>query len=386
MPKSTTMTKYTESEASYISLVGRGANQIPLKIVKQDKGDTQMFNLTNLMKKITKGAQEPVSIVAVATSKDPALLTDVLAEAGLEPTKITKSAKDGNLIAFGEIENEADVHAVQVSKDLTVIVKGFTPWADDLVGSATFSELVKTEAFFANVYDASDSLAMVIRTNMYNAGDKADAKAEIAKALSAYTDYVLGLIDGLPIVAFKMDKALTEAEAQAQAEVQTEAQKTDGAAPVEETQPTDPVADAPKEEPKPAEDETKADAPTTDPVDPATDPAPVDGAQPIAQEPAPVQKSAEPAPFDMQAFATAMAAAMQPMADKLDTLIQKSAEADKEVDELKTQVQKQADKIGTTVKTSVTKSDSAVDKEVQQDAFAGTGCIDTSVHRPKLNN
>lgn len=335
MPKSTTMTKYTDSEANYISLVGRGANQIPLKIVKQDKGDTQMFNLTNLMKKITKGAVDPVSIVAVATSKDPALLSPLLEEAGLEPTKITKSAKDGNLIAFGEIEDEAEVHAVQVSPDLTVIVKGFSPWADDLVGSATFSELVKTEAFFANVYDASDSLSTVIRTTMYNAGDKAEAKEEIAKVLTAYSDYVLGLIDGLPIIAFKMDKALTEAEQQVQTEVQAE---------------------------------VKADtAPTKD------------------LEPTPVQKSAEPVPaFDMTAFATAMATALQPLADKLDTVIQKADKADTEVEDLKQTVQKQADVLGTTVKTQVTKSDSAVDTQVQENAFAGTGCIDTAVSRPSL--
>lgn len=382
MPKSTTMTKYTDSEANFISLVGRGANQIPLKIVKQDKGDTQMFNLSNVMKKIVKGAKEPVSIVAVVTSKDPALLTGLLAEEGLEPTKITKSAKDGNVIAFGEIENEADVHAVQVSKNLTVIVKGFTPWADDLVGSATFSELVKTEAFFANVYDASDSLAMVIRNNMYNAGDKADAKAEIAKALSAYTEYVLSLIDGLPIIAFKMDKVLTEAEEVAQAEVQAGAQT----APVVDTPvdpaPTDaPVDPVPAQEP-PKEPETPTDKPAEVPVDPA---------QPIAQEPAVVQKSAEVAPaFDMNAFATALTASMtsaiQPLADKLDTVIQKSAEAQSEVDTLKSTVQKQADVLGTTVKSSVTKSDSSVEVQPQEDAFVGTGCIDTSVHRPKLNN
>lgn len=376
MPKSTTMTKYTDSEANYISLVGRGANQIPLKIVKQDKGDTQMFNLTNLMKKITKGAVDPVSIVAVATNKDPALLSPLLEEAGLEPTKITKSAKDGNLIAFGEIENEADVHAVQVSPDLTVIVKGFTPWAEDLVGSATFSELVKTEAFFANVYDASDSLSTVIRTTMYNAGDKVEAKEEIAKVLAAYSDYVLSLIDGLPIIAFKMDKALTEAEQQAQAEVQAGAAPTE--APTEDPVDPAPVVDAPVE--PEAEKE-----PTEDPEPTPSDAAPVDETQPIAQEPAPVQKSAEPVPaFDMTAFATAMATALQPLADKLDTVIQKADKADTEVEDLKQTVQKQADVLSTTVKTQVTKSDSAVDTEVQENAFAGTGCIDTAVSRPSL--
>lgn len=371
MPKSTTMTKYTESEASYISLVGRGANQIPLKIVKQDKGDTQMLNLKNLMKKITKGAEEPVSIVAVMTPKDPALLTAVMADAGLEPTKIVKSAKDGNLIAFGEVENEADVHTVQVSKDLTVIVKGFTPWADDLVGSATFSELVKTEAFFANVYDASDSLSMVIRNAMYNSGEKADAKAEVAKALSAYSDYVLSLIDGLPIVAFKMDKALTEAD-QAEQQAVQDAVKTD---PVEGT----PVAVEASTDPEP--EKAPEPAPVAEPL--------VDAAQPIAQEPAPVQKSADPvdAPaFDMSALTTAFAAAMQPIADKLDTVIQKSAKSEEEVEALKTTVHKQAEVLGTKVKTSVTKSDSVVDVENTPDPFVGTGCIDTSVHRPKLNN
>lgn len=374
MPKSTTMTKYTESEASFISLVGKGANQIPLKIVKHDKGDTQMFNISNVMKHIMKGAKDPVSIVAVVTSKDPALLTDVLAEEGLEPTKITKSVKDGNCIAFGEIENEADVHAVQVSKDLTVILKGFTPWADDLVGSATFSELVKTEAFFANVYDASDSLAMVIRNNMYNASDKAAAKAEIAKALSAYTEYVLGLIDGLPIVAFKMDKALTEAEEAEQKAVQeaavTDAPKEDEPAPVVDT-------------PAPAADPAPEVTPEADPA-PATDPAPTDPAQPIAQEPEVVQKAAEPAPFDMVAFTQAMSSVLQPIAEKLDTVIQKSAGADAAVLQLQEDVKKQGEALSTTAKSSVTKSDSSVDINEPAPAFGGTGCIDTAVNRPKL--
>lgn len=388
-----TKTKYTDPEARYISLVGRGANQIPLKIIKQDKGAPQMLNISNLIKKVTKSAKEPVEIVAVATTKDPALLDGFLKEHELEPVKVTKSAKDGNLITIQEVEDESGLHAVQVSKDLTVIVKGFTPWAEDLVNLASFAEVVKADSFFANVYDASDALSDVIRHAMWNSDSKDAAKTEISGKLNEFKDYVLSLIDGLPIVAFKMDKALDEAEQALAEEVKTQVAKSDNTPDPEPTPSADPE---PKKEgeddgkepekdptegqdPEPAKDPEPTPEPTPE-TEPEKDPK-EEGAQSVAQT---VQKTDNA--FDIGALATAIgnqfAAAMQPLNEKLDQVIQKSAQVDEQIEDVKTQVQKTAKTVSTTVASTITKSDSTPDDEPEE--FKGTGCIDTAFYRPEL--
>lgn len=221
------MTKYTEAEGHYISLVGKGANQMPFKIIKHDKGATKMLNLANIVKKVMKGSKDPVEIVAIATTKDPEHLAGILKEEGLVPLTITKSEKDGNAIILEEVEEGVEVHAVKVSDNMTVIVKGFTSWAEDLVGATSFSEFVQTQSFFSSCYDASDALSSALRITMYDAADKEDAKTRIADLLDHYKDYVIGIIDGLPQLAFKMDKTIDEAEQKVKEALESKVTKSD---------------------------------------------------------------------------------------------------------------------------------------------------------------
>lgn len=387
MTKKATMTKYTDAEGHFVSLVGKGANQLPIKIIKQDKGDTQMknFNLSNLFKSITKGSKEPVTVVAIATDKDPAILSGLLDDEGITPLKITKSEKNGNTIILEEVESNEDVHAVKLSDSLTVVVKGFTPWADDLVGNASFAEFVQTQSFFSSVYDASDALSSALRVTMYDADDKEDAKTKIAGILDQYKDYVLGIIDGLPTMAFKMEKALGEEQAETVV-------KTEG---VEEgnTPAVDPAPEPEKTEPETKTDpepETKVEGDQggtqsvaqPEPTDPENTDTNTGGDAPTGtagQEDLAVLIAKSIA----EALPSALAGVLQPLNDRLDGLVQEGEQKDSVITALKQEVQKADKAASTALRTSATKSDNTPEPE-QAEVFKGTGCIDTAVHRPEL--
>lgn len=377
------MTKYTDAEGTFISLVGKGANQMPFKIIKQDKGATQMLNLASIVKKVMKGSKDPVEIVAIATTKNPDHLAGILQEEGLVPVTITKSEKDGNAIILEEVDEGTEVHAVKVSENMTVIVKGFTPWADDLVGATSFSEFVQTQSFFASCYDASDALASALRVTMYDADDKEDAKTKVAALLDQYKDYVLGILDGLPQLAFKMDKTIDEAEQKLKAELEKTVTKSEGAD-------TPEPAKEPETAPEPTNTETKTEpeVKTETGTQSVAQPSPTDTNEPKGDDKPADEPKEDQATLIAKAVAgsvgTAVNEALKPLLAAVGAIVQKDEEQKDVIAGLKETVTKAEKKLSTTVAGTVTKSDSTPAEDNSNDGFQGTGCIDTAIHRPTL--
>jgi hypothetical protein len=207
----------SEPDVNIVALVKRGANRVPFRITKSE--DEMGIDLHRATRELfAKADRTPkIAAVVVAKSADLAALTPVLAGAGIDLSKMTKTEGD-DAITF-EIDNgtallKEDSQAKLVKLDdqvtlaVTGIMKSFDGWDFE---STSFKEIMSKGAFIPSLCVAQDMLS---RT-MYNIMEKADnpkaAAAAIKSAAADFGDYIVGMAKGLPESAFKADVALRKA-------------------------------------------------------------------------------------------------------------------------------------------------------------------------------
>lgn len=201
----------TNAIATYVSLVDKGANQIPFKVIKSDEsGSTKMklLDLAGLGTRVTKGFAAPEVIAIASTNPDTDAVTLALKSAGFNVIKTQKSAGEATLYISEEVEDASLTHTVKMSDGTAVVLKGFNSWADDLIESANFSDILAATSFFYSISDASNALSTTLRALLEGSSNPQEAKNAAATILQQYTEYVLAQIGGLPTIAFKADAAI----------------------------------------------------------------------------------------------------------------------------------------------------------------------------------
>lgn len=113
-----------EPQCQYISLVTRGANRIPFKIVKSDKEDSMNINLANLFR---KQAQAAPTIVAIAIKDDSVRQNaeEFMVDAGFSVDNFEQQ-EDSSIVYKQDGFTLDGVTPVSVSDAITVLVKDST--------------------------------------------------------------------------------------------------------------------------------------------------------------------------------------------------------------------------------------------------------------------
>ena len=147
----------TETQVTFVSLVDKGANRSPFRVLKSENpkegSDMKTLNLASIMALMKKSDETvPVSeaqIVAIATSRqgqDSVQLKADAKEIGLE-TKQTLKSGDTVILKFENENDDEDLHTIQLADDVAVVVKGFQPYISNQEDTS-FSEAMAGEGFF----------------------------------------------------------------------------------------------------------------------------------------------------------------------------------------------------------------------------------------------
>jgi hypothetical protein len=270
------ITEMTDANVGYISLVKRGANKIPFRVLKSEEGGNLMINLNGLstaISRVLKGEAQAVStgpvIVGVATA----------AKVGPELEAVRKSledngfkvdametGEDGTTVFRQETPVEGgEYQLVKLSADVALVMKSFAPYSDEV--SSDFVTAVKAQGFYDSVRTATSVFTDTLYTLLYNSSSPTDAVGDATKLFTDFQTYVTGLINGLPSQAFKMEAEVAKALTLIQ---KTEEPVVEPAKVEEGEKPAAPEAPAVPEVPAAPE------APAVEPVvEPVTAPAPV---------------------------------------------------------------------------------------------------------------
>ena len=141
-------TKMTGAKVSHISLVERGANRIPFKVVKQEKDMSafQGLDLGGLFNRRKSEKTEP-KVVAVVTMKGEAYeaVAKMVEEAGFAVASV-QEMDDGSMIfkqEDGAIEDLMEGSSVlRLNDHIALVTKGFSPYNMDVTSDGvTFADV-----------------------------------------------------------------------------------------------------------------------------------------------------------------------------------------------------------------------------------------------------
>lgn len=392
-PKLRNARRMANPTAQFVSLVERGANQTPIKIVKSDKsGDSKMgINLSSLIR-VTKSVQQ-AEVVAVVVANGNTLSPAFAAILG-EAVEVKKAADTGeqgdiHVIKKAALEEEnADLRLYELSNEVTLVTKGFRPYSDDFTENATFSEIMKARTL--PIYRIGEVLSDMISDALYMGESKQDSVTSIAAIFDDAKQFVTELVSSLPETVFKFLESGESLITKDDGTVDTnQPEKTDG----EGNGETDNAASGTGGEAGGGDGEagqgnvatTKSqeggDANTgTTPqtaAEPSTaaEPTPVDGQG--GDTPTTVTKEPDAAPADLAALvAKAVADLIEPKFAAYDEKLQSIAKSANDT------IENVSNTLGSTVINRVVKSDTATPVQ-KSDGEAQYEHFDTAFHRPQ---
>ncbi len=223
MKVKTTANKLTNADVQWVSLVGKPANKIPFKIVKQEKGMIDL-DLKTVVAKHQKDLGTNVSAI-VTTNDNIAQKTELVKACGYS---VENMSEDGDAVVFKQegFSEETDCFAVKMN-EFTVMVpkqKGFESW----VSSSDFNDNYAIENVYNGVHDAGYALRKTMNSIMEEASDVEAAKKKIKTALVQHSKFIQGLLDNVPIYAFKLEKEIPKVEKEVETELEDTAKADTG--------------------------------------------------------------------------------------------------------------------------------------------------------------
>lgn len=197
-------TKMTSPVAEKISLVERGANRIPFKIMKQED-EMKVFDLGSIFtRKSEKATPEVVGVVTMKGDNYDAAKEAVLA-AGFD-VEAVEEFEDGSVV-FKQGDMDGEVTVVRLNDDIALVTKGFAPYNMDLAttNGGSFADACKAQGFFPGVDTAMAVLTASIKEVLYSDADKENVTASIEKLFAEAGTYIRSMVAALPKKAFKLE-------------------------------------------------------------------------------------------------------------------------------------------------------------------------------------
>lgn len=220
--------KLGDPTVNYISLVSRGANRIPFRIVKHEQ-EQRMIDLASLnLSKLFKGekaiAESTVpqpSIVGFVTMKDDNFETvkKHLKDAGYKISDIHEEA-DGSVVFKQQEELPEEFAVLKMADSLLVLVEGID--AEEAVEGTIYESLLKEDSFLPSQEIATKGLQLAMEE--ISAADE-PAKDKVAKmelVTKDYNGYLSKLFNWVPAQLNAM-ASLLEKEISARASIKPEA-------------------------------------------------------------------------------------------------------------------------------------------------------------------
>lgn len=359
------------TRTDYVSLVKRGANRLPFRIVKAE--DEDMLDLHAIGRKMFRKADPVPEIVAVITTSETnsEALAKAFTEAGLDPALFAKS-EEGEIITLAKADADTakDRVIIKTSDDVALVVSGVQKAFDAYSGNSSFSEAFASQSFYPSFYRAAEVLNEVVFHKLQKANTPAEAASMISEVLADFSAYVTVLASSLPQSAFYVDRfyeSYMKAEGEAKLEKavplgetaeeaatakEKEVKKDDDAA-VEET----PAAEAEqvaKTEETPAEPAAEVELAKAEEVPDPAAVTPEPEVEPVAKsEETPVEAAPGPVGIDQAAilatlteFQKSLTAAMGDIAESLKKDL---ADVSTRVDEVAVRAQKTEEALNGTV-------------------------------------
>lgn len=214
--------KMKEGTAQFISMVERGANRIPFKIIKQEKdmaGHFASLDLANLFG--TRKAEKPATpqVVAVVTMKGEGLesVKKQIESAGFAVADM-QEMEDGSVVFKQDGDMEGDTTVVRLNDHVAVVTKGFRPYSMDMdVGNGTsFAEACAAQGFYPGVRTIVDVLSQSINAAVEKSETPADAAKAVSKMFDEAKAYTVSFMTSLPVKAFKLEAVAPEAAAKSE--------------------------------------------------------------------------------------------------------------------------------------------------------------------------
>jgi hypothetical protein len=213
-------TKMTDAKATFISLVERGANRIPFKIVKRVNEETAMgIDLRNLGR-VLKGEsavtkeQPKAELLAVVVEKteDMTELETALTAAGFSIAMKTEQS-DGAVV-YKQTEFAEEGTQILKMEGGLLVMKGMDMYSASME-STSFKDIIATQGYYPSVRMAVDALA----TGLQNIPKESEGNATdlVATTVDEFKSYILGLIKLLPETVTKAETAIADASLAVQA-------------------------------------------------------------------------------------------------------------------------------------------------------------------------
>lgn len=195
-----------------VSLVNRGANRSPIRKLKSEDVMKNTLDLSNLQSLLTQKAEVPVveqDIVAAITSlkgEASAAFQASLEEDGLVVAKSFETEAGTTLVfdAEADLTDVTKFSTVQVSGDVAIVVKGFSPWGSASNPATPFEEAMKAQGFYSSFYGATELLMERMDVICGETRTKAQFAESIEPLVSGFSAYITSLAASLPDTAFKM--------------------------------------------------------------------------------------------------------------------------------------------------------------------------------------
>lgn len=203
----------SEMDVNLISLVKRGANRVPFRIIKSD-GDSKMLDLTRIFfqKKDAVATPQIIGVVLIK-SADHDAYTKAFTEGGFEVDHVTVDEGEGpTALMFTKSDDMEGALIYKINDEAALVIsdmqKGLEMWPD----SNSFVENISKAGFAPSFRMANEILTDTIGNIMFGEGDADMTKSEVTKAIDDFKNYVEAVMSQIPEQAFKAEEILVETQ------------------------------------------------------------------------------------------------------------------------------------------------------------------------------
>ena len=196
-----------EADVRFISLVSRGANRIPFRIVKSDK-ENGMLNLDRLGRVLKSESRTPQIVGMVVLGQDEPVMKEIaqaLSDLQIPSAHVQKNEDETVMFSEEEVKSTEGMHLVRLSENTVVVVKGMGQHAQDLTAAASLNEDLTTSEYFHGIDTACEAFTDTVKELMKKAESRQEITEGVQDSLGKFSGYVSALVNGVPAEAFKAD-------------------------------------------------------------------------------------------------------------------------------------------------------------------------------------
>jgi len=235
MPKTTIeANEIIKPKLNFVSLVHRGANQIPIRIMKKE--DEPMIDVHARFRAMFKKAEKEPEVIGIVVKSDAPenQVSEALKAANIEPKTVTKSETEDGITTFTKGELPADgLMIVQFPNDIGILVanvkKGFEYWLPEGAG---FADKARAEGFHPSLYTSVDVLADYLCEKLHKSESPTQAAEFLGQAVDEFKQYIQGAASALPEIAFYVDRYASVAKTEI---IKTSSPQYDDAPPADDS-------------------------------------------------------------------------------------------------------------------------------------------------------